>query len=500
MFYYRAIMINRYLLSLLLTTGVLYSYSQAGYGNQWIFGRFNTSNPSGTMLNFNEDTVTVTPVNKHMEFEAACTVMCDSTGDLLFYSNGCYIARADHQMMLNGDSISHSILKTSFCNSGGNPNMQGILSLPKPGSSSQYYLFYTDLGDPYTMMPYFPLAPEVLYYAVIDMSLENGQGKVIEKNTVIVQDTFSRGMIQAARHANGKDWWVIQPESHSNCSWTLLLTENGIDTVFKQCIGHVWDDHDPTGQAVFAPDLSRYARVNYFNGLNLFDFDNATGLFSNPQHISFGQDTFYFNGAAFSSNSRFLYATCYNHTWQYDVLSENIADSRVLVGELSTPPSLPYKTRFNQAQLAPDGKIYIAGIGGFTYLHVIEKPNCFGLACNLQQYAIELAAFSSYTMPNIPHFKHWSNTDTCAVVGATESDLLSQSNIRFYPNPANDYISIEGLEGGEVIEWLDISGRVVKQLHQNAGTVNIADLTAGFYLVKVSRKGKPLGVFKVIKV
>ena len=79
--------------------------AQDGYGNQWIFGQFSSPNPSGALLNFNNDTPLVVPFNKPMELEGSCAIMCDSVGQLLFYSNGCYIANANHQMMLNGGGI-----------------------------------------------------------------------------------------------------------------------------------------------------------------------------------------------------------------------------------------------------------------------------------------------------------------------------------------------------------------------------------------------------------
>jgi hypothetical protein len=475
--------------------------AQQGYGNQWIFGRFSSPNysPSGTILNFNDDTLKIEPIDKPMELEGSCAIMCDSLGKLLFYSNGCYIANATHQMMANGDSIGKGKLETSFCNTGGNPLIQGMIALPKPGSDHLYYLFYTDIGDPYFMQPFFPLAPVTLYYSVIDMALENGLGKVVEKNSIVLQDTFSRGMIQATRHSNGKDWWIIQPKSHSNCYWTILLTENGIDTSFLQCIGEIWGDNDPQGQAVFSPNNLKYARGCFSYDLSIFDFDSGTGLLSNPIVIDFGLDTFITNGLAFSPNSRFIYAPCFDKLWQFDMLASDISNSRVLIGELNTPQNIPEKTRFNQARLAPDGKVYIAGRFSNKHLHLINRPNCHGLECDLQQYAIELAAPNSNTMPNMPHYKHWSESDTCVTVSATAPDPLIQGLIKLYPNPANQYVILEGLESGDEVEWISISGRAIKQSICQTNRFEITDLPPGFYLLRVQRNGAYLGVFKMVK-
>jgi hypothetical protein len=401
-------------------------------------------------------------------------------------------------MMANGDSIGKGKLETSFCKTGGNPVTQGIIALPKPGSNHLYYLFYTDIGDPYSMQPFFPLAPLTLYYSVIDMALENGLGKVIEKNKTILQDTFSRGMIQVTRHANGRDWWIIQPKSHSNCYWTFLLSENGIDSTFLQCIGQVWDDRDPQGQSAFSPNLNKYIRFNFFYGLNFFSFDNATGMFSNPININSGQDTFYFNGAAFSPNSRFIYAPCYNKLWQFDTWASDISASRILIDNLTTPANISQRTHFIQARLAPDGKIYIAGRGSNKHLHVINRPNCYGLECDLQQYAIELSASNANTMPNMPHYKQWSESDTCETVG-TALPPPNEGSIAFYPNPAQGYLAGAGLEIGDEIAWIDLSGRTVKTMIWQNGYLDLSGVGKGFYLLKVSRKGRRLGIFKVVK-
>lgn len=480
--------------------GTFFAKAQQGYGNQWIFGAFDDSpNPSGTTLNFNDDTLKIEPIYKPLDLEGSCAIMCDSAGKLLFYSNGCYIANATHQVMVNGDSIGKGKLETSFCNTGGNPMIQGMIALPKPGSDHLYYLFYTDIDDPYFMQPFFPLAPETLYYSVIDMTMENGLGEVIEKNKTILQDTFALSMMQANIHANGKDWWIVMPKSNSNCYWTLLLTNNGIDTVFMQCLGTPWIDNDPQGQAVFSPNSKKYVRFNFFHGLNIFDFDNTTGLFSDPLYIGFGQDTFYFNGAAFSSNSRFIFASCYNKIWQFDTWASDISNSRLLIGELNTPPGIQEKTRFNQARLAPDGKIYISGRISNRHLHVINKPNCYGLECDLQQYAIELAARNSNTMPNMPHYKQWNESDTCETVSSINSIPYSQRSIRIYPNPANQYVILEGLENGDEVQLFDISGKVAKQAMLKTSQLDISDLLPGFYLLKAGRKGRYLGVFKMVK-
>jgi hypothetical protein len=158
-------------------------------------------------------------------------------------------------------------------------------------------------------------------------------------------------------------------------------------------------------------------------------------LLSKPAFAGFKQDTFYFSGLACSPNSRFIYASCYSKLWQFDTWASDISVSRILIGELTTPPDITQKTRFNQAILAPDGILYIAGTNTHNHLHVINRPNCLGLECDLQQYAIELAAMNKYTIPRIPHYKHWNENDTRETVAVkTPIDNMNRF-VKIFPNP-----------------------------------------------------------------
>jgi beta-xylosidase len=158
--------------------------------------------PTGTYLN--NKLVTVKSIYKRT---AEGSVIVMSNRDLLFI-NGCYISKKDY---VQWNSLGMGLLETSFCETGGNPITQGIMALPVPLDSNRYYMFYTDLNSAYEYPTglYFPLAPLNLYYCIIDMSSNNGQGSITLKNQVIVADTLARGMIQATRNNNGIDWWIV---------------------------------------------------------------------------------------------------------------------------------------------------------------------------------------------------------------------------------------------------------------------------------------------------
>jgi hypothetical protein len=55
--------------------------------------------------------------------------------------------------------------------------------------------------------------------------------------------------------------------------------------------------------------------------------------------------------------------------------------------------------------------------------------------------------------------------------------------IRAYPNPAGDYISVEGTVQGELIRIIDMTGRTIIVMNASEGDTrcNISGLAAGLY-------------------
>jgi hypothetical protein len=132
------------------------------------------------------------------------------------------------------------------------------------------------------------------------------------------------------------DWWLLVPKALSNCYHTYLITENGISNYSLQCTGTHWSLNTSGSQAVFAPNKKKYIRYEGENGLHIYDFDANTGTISNGIQIPL-HDTNWFNGAAVSSNSRYLYATYYTELYQFDLLSNDIGASKTLISAYTLP-------------------------------------------------------------------------------------------------------------------------------------------------------------------
>jgi Secretion system C-terminal sorting domain len=476
---------------------------------QWIIGYDHVApQDEAISLNFNYCPVDISPISTVYKFhmEGSNTSMSDKDGNLLFYSNGCYIVNAAGKKMENGDTINPGLVQTSYCDAGGSPWTQGVISIPAPGSDSLYYVFNLDMDLPYFMVdPFIGIAPERLYYQVVDMSKASGLGRVIAKAQIAVQDTFGRGNIQAVRHANGVDWWVITPKSHSNCYFLTLVTAQGVQPSFLECAGKVWNDYDTQGQAVFTPDGKKFIRFNPWNSLNIYDFDNETGSLSNPIYIDFPNDplTFHVAGVAVSPNSRYLYSTAVKNAYQFDLQAQDIAASKVLIAEWDGY-SDPYPTIFYLAALAPDNKIYIAGTSSHRFLHVIHYPDSAGIQCGFEQRGVSLPSYNFATIPNFPQYRSVPTPVDCdSIVSATENAQLHLS-IKIYPNPTTGLIFYEISEAQSIsyIEVYDLLGRqrLLKEMRQLDGSVDLGDLEDGIYMI-VFRSGKSkIWIEKMVKI
>lgn len=345
---------------------------------------------------------------------------------------------------------------------------QSHLILSKPGTAGIYYLIHSTLDNPAS--PPAPNSAYSLYLTTVDMALDGSLGGVISKNEVILQDTLNTGKITAVRHANGRDWWVLCHKWGTTLYYRLLVTPQGVAVDGTQSIG-IMRSVD-AGQVCFSPQGDRFAY--YYpgpRGLEVFDFDRCTGLLSNPVQVP-TVSTGAAAGVAFSPNGRFVYVSSSPNVYQFDTEAPDIAASQVLVAEWDGfySPSPPFATLFDIAQLAPDGKIYIATGNGTLHLHVIHDPDQPGLACNLEQHGVELPRYFMNSLPNHPNYHLGALSGTVCdslglSVGLTDPSAALRVTVR--PNPSTGAFTlsypVQGTAGQ--LDVLDAAGRVVHRAY-----------------------------------
>ncbi len=331
-------------------------------------------------------------------FGNTCAAISDSSGSLIFYFNGIDVFNKTHQVMQNGGLL-NKYNETGFS------LPQGGIIIPWPGQPDQYILFHLDKGW-FTFPDGWVVGGGTgCFYSVVDMKMNNGLGRVIQRKATIVADTVEYGKLAMTRHANGRDWWLVVPELRSNRFYTVLIDPYGIHNMGIQTVGKRREAG--IGQAFFSPDGSRYVIQNAIGGwegyyVDIYDFDRCTGMLGGHEQMHFVDSVAY--GVAISPNSRWLYISGETELYQYDLSAKPIASSGSLVATYEDFND-PFPTPFFWIFLAPDDKIYIVTTSGSRTLHVIHKPDEAGTDCAFQQPGVRLPCYNARSLPTFANYR-----------------------------------------------------------------------------------------------
>ena len=187
----------------------------------------NLQYPNCEMI-FSGDSVYTQSVSRIMAFFNTNASICDTSGSLLFYTNGLTVGNKNYDTLQNAVNFNPGYA-TTFYEPDGMGIVQGALIIPRPESNDQYYLFYVT-AEPIFAYGNYDTNPLYLSYSLIDMSLDNGLGGIVDsqKNLHVIDDTLMLGRLNAVKHANGRDWWVISHEYYSDVYYKLLITPDSI--------------------------------------------------------------------------------------------------------------------------------------------------------------------------------------------------------------------------------------------------------------------------------
>ena len=414
----------------------------------WLLGYGNNPDSEITgdsRIDFNTEPPTISLVPQPIDFYFSDASICNGEGDLLIYTNGATVGNANNEVMENGDSLGLSEVQLSYALGSGNssapPAQQGVIILNIPQQDSQYMIIHHELSeDVEDIVPGLANIVFRVFYSMVKIDTENPFGKVIEKNTLLLEDIFDRGRMSSIKHANGSDWWILLNKRETNEYYTLRLGPTGIEEIFTQATGSI--TQSGIGQASFSPDGSKYARnavkrAGEPGQMDVYDFDRCSGLLSNPQHIVIdtvdGRVEVNLGGVVFSPNSKLLYLTGKEKIIQYDLEAADLLNSgdTVAIRDDFRDTLFNFPTPFGVTQLAPNGKIYMATTTNTKHLHVIHDPNIRGVGCNVEQHAIELPRLNNRSIPNHPNYRLkaliGSPCDTIRPLAAFTYDTLSNT-------------------------------------------------------------------------
>ncbi len=441
-------------------------------------------------LDFRSGNLIINMVQRHQDIDVTCSSVCDSNGNLLFTSNGAYIANSLDDTMQNGSDMNPSYYTSQHQD--GLTIPQGNLVFPSLTDSNQYILFHNTIDD------YLSTGASLnLYSTTIDMSLSGGVGGVINKNAIIYTDSMTPGRILACRHANGRDWWITVRKFRSQKLIEFLYTPNGISGPYFQNLSIQREFN--IGQSAFNPQGTKYAYFEAIRGLEVADFDRCTGHLSNQVYCNIIDTIYYGAGVCFSPNGRFLYVATVERVYQLDTWSANMNATKIVVGILDgfADPITSNITAFWIMALGPDGKIYISTGNSTPYLHVINNPDSLGIACDLCQHCIQLPALNAFTMPNFPNYYLGAEVGSvCDSLGVGVTELADGKNaITIFPNPASNNATIKYLiSKNALLIIVNSLGEVVQQISLSAenqsATIDLSKLKSGAYTCKMVQEGK----------
>ena len=379
------------LTTIILLFGICFPTLLYGQGetSNWYFGK-------GAGIRFNNDDSVTTLTEGQLNTFEGCATISNALGDLLFYTDGITVFDRTHTIMQNGQALY------------GDPSStQSALIVPKPEDSNIFYIFTVDTSISDEDANY------GLNYSVVDMTLNNGNGAVVQKNrnlllkcsekiTAVVKDCFDNS-IWLVTLASSTGFLKTFDTYHAFEINTSGVVQSSIKTTFNDL-----QIEDGRGYLKLSPNGKKIASANAQDGLYLYDFDVNTGKLSNQEQITISAPNKYPYGIAFSPNNQFLYVNASNDLQypntllatllQYDILSSDISASQEILDDRSI---------FRGAlQLGDNGKIYRATppryYRGTSFLGVINNPNEKGGGADYQHNAISLKG--KYATQGLPPF------------------------------------------------------------------------------------------------
>ncbi|HLV40473.1 T9SS type B sorting domain-containing protein [Xanthomarina sp.] len=321
-----------------------------------------------------------------------CSSISDSSGNLLFYTDGTTVYNRLHNVMSNGNYLL-----------GDSSSSQSAIVVPKPNDPDIYYIF--TVGSNQTLTG--------LHYSVVDITLSGGLGRIIQKNVTLLNQS-SEKVTAVLKDCESQAIWVISLSNPTGSSTSPLNTFHAFEVttagVNMNAVTSTFSNitmSDLRGYLKLSPNGEKLACANVNpNELYLFDFDTQTGIVSNNQRLTINSPHNSPYGLEFSPNSQLLYVTSSNDKFgsgdhipanhksaltQFNLMSFNIVGTQRLIDQ---------RTLYRSAlQLGPNGKIYRSMAATYTqglpYLSVINNPNEIGQACNYQNNAISLGSNNS---------------------------------------------------------------------------------------------------------
>jgi hypothetical protein len=513
----------KYYLLFLFAVQLCWSLAQPAYDAkrdyEWIMGRdyWPNGTTSNIFLNFRGDSLTLTYKNQiGQNFYQTNASICDTSGNLLFYSNGCVLSDTNSNYIVGADTINRGPEWLNNCKDPYNAQIRtdgyvivnGCWILPV--AENKFKVFYVDIINVYAHT-------SGIRYATLLRNANTGELIGYNPDRYLLQKDLQPELRGVVRHANGRDWWMINSDREDKTFYTTLIDSSeevhSTDSIY---FNHLTPNPFPGGcQGVFSPDGTKYCTIGPYHECRVMDFDRCTGKLLNAIQIPLPLPSDSINGItgiAISPNSRFMYLMTFRSIWQYDLNAIDIEASKIRVAQhdgwyyeiLDADVSIS----FYQSQIGPDGKIYVFSPAGKRAFSVIDQPDMEGLACNVIQHKYVFVDWASVAQPpRFPNFRLGpivgSPCDTLTV--STKMPELTGKFV-LCPNPATTYtvadITVADYSAAMHLEVRALDGRLVSRYqvppYAALQRIDTSQLPNGMYLVSLLSKGQVLRTEKLV--
>ncbi len=333
------------------------------------------------------------PVKTNLWALEGCASVCDAAGQLLFYTNGRQVWDRQGALMPNGEGGFPATNSTT----------QAAVIVPMPDSGNKYYVF--SLGQ----------QPDdgKLCYSVVNMELNGGLGDVEPgRKGIMISMGFTEKMI--AIPGDDCNIWLLLRDHSSHFYKAYEITGAGINTTpvisvtgllspaqaYERGVMKVSHDRRKIAAACGASAAPGAER-----GIELYDFDPATGVISNELVLDRNSPDHHY-GVCFSpDNTRlYAYATTNNYSrvrlFQFDLTLPTAVTITASKTELFTFES-DNGAESTDLKLGPDNRIYF-GLHFGDHLHRINFPDLPGMASQPVVNAVSLLSgtFMQFGFPN----------------------------------------------------------------------------------------------------
>ncbi len=434
-----------------------------------------------------------------------CACISDKDGRLVAYTDGHNIFDNRHEIMLGGDTINPGNFWAGTLG-GSYPLSDGAIFLPIPGKKSEYILLHKriEFGKVEGRLPQYKC--DRLYFSSFHYDDHLGRYVVSEKNNVLIEGEIAENEFAVAKHANGRDYWVVARRIGRPSYYFILVDSSGAHLHHEQQVGTAFIFDDLNGNMIFNREENMLARVIPEEGVELMEFDLCKGLFYNPS-IQIFPDTFLINGnVAFSPNSRYLYVNSILHIYQYDISQRfNRRYKPILVGSWdSVLIEDTYSTLFFVGRLALDDKIYytVFGTNGY-YMHTMHRPDAYGKACDFRNHDFRLPNYMNGGLPFFPNFRNERLSES-------DCDSLSQASSMaaghyYYNTLCRDQIRLSSSDPDKQyqleLRLYNMEGKLCYHRDftlQEEINFNLAGVLPGIYILQLFEGGQLKNIDKIV--